>query len=220
MPAVAQAREVAARVAAAAPNNSVDDNGNGYKDCDDAACFSDATCIATDLSKQQMAGFTLCGKPFTFNSADSDAACQDYALSPFPNFTSKCQYATYSGTVTFYCAPKPANDAIGVRWVVKTQVPIETVNGKSVLWENLGGEFQFLSGGGSSTGQLHSTFDHVGSALHEEFVGYHKLGVKSDTKADFHQWFALWSLLSNAGGPHVAGGFVAPIDAAQLFGGT
>ena len=197
--------------------NGIEDNGDGYKDCDDAQCFNDAACIAADLSNQKMAGFTACGKPVTFTNADSDQACQDYALSSFPTFTSMCQYATYSGTVTFYCAP--SKDSVGIRWEVKTQVPFEVLNGKPTIWENLGGEYQFLSHGGSNMGPLHSVSSLVGnSALHEHFIGYDNVAVKSDTKGDYHQWFALWTL--NGGAPRrVAGGFVVEISAPGLFGG-
>jgi hypothetical protein len=196
--------------------NGIEDNGNGYKDCDDEQCFKDAACIAADLSNQKMAGFTVCGKPLSFTSTDSDQACQDYAVSSFPTFTSKCQYATYSGTITFYCAP--SKDAVGIRWEVQTQVPIEMLSGKPVLWENLGGEYQFLNHGGSSAGPLHSVSSVVGNAaLHEHFVGYDQVAVKADTKGDYHHWFALWTFSGAA--PQVAGGFVATIDAVALFGG-
>ncbi len=199
-------------------NNGVEDNGNGYKDCDDADCFSDAACIAADLSNQKMPGYTLCGKLVGFTNVDSDQVCQDYALSAFPTYASKCQYATYEGTITFYCAP--TKDAISVRYVVKTQVPIEMVNGKSVIWENLGGEYRFSSGGGSTAGPLHSVSEIVGkSSLHEHFVGYEKLAVKSDTKGTLQEWFALWTLTGSTP-PQVAGGFSVEIDAAALFGGS
>ncbi len=197
--------------------NNVDDNGNGYKDCDDSECFSDAACIATDLSNQKMAGYTLCGKAVTFTNVDSDQVCQNYPPFSFPDFGSKCQFATYSGTITFYCAP--TKDAIGVRWVVQTQVPFETINGKYIVWENIGGEFQFLSGGGSTMGPQRSNSDIVGnSALHEHFVGYEKLDVKADTKGTLTEWFALWASTASIA-PQVAGGFSVEIDAAALFSG-
>jgi hypothetical protein len=197
-------------------DNDQDDDADGFYDCDDSGCFADAGCIDADLAIYQMSGFVPCGKPVSFTNADSDATCQKYALGWSPQLGSKCQFASYSGTVSFYCPPKPQADAVGLRWVVHGHVPTETVNGKKLGWETLGGEYSFGSSGGSGMNPLHKFFDIHASDHDEDFVGYDKLGVKATTKETYTHWFAIWELTA-AAKPQVSGGFVVSIDAAQLF---
>ncbi|MCB9580458.1 MAG: hypothetical protein H6717_25740 [Polyangiaceae bacterium] len=198
--------------------NKKDDDGDGFYDCDDTDCFDDAGCLADDLAIEKMTGFVPCGKPVSFTVSDSDMACEAYATSLFPSFGSKCQFASYSGTVTFLCPPAPKSDAVGLRWVVHGEVPMETVPGQPpIYWETLGGEFQFESGGGSAQNPLHKAFELAGSSTTEDFVGYDMVGVTPTTKSMFTEWFALWNVGGSAQ-PQVSGGFSVEVDAATLFG--
>jgi hypothetical protein len=198
--------------------NDKDDDTDGFYDCDDTDCFADGGCIADDLATMKMSGFVPCGSAVSFTTADSDAICQTYALGWSPYFESKCQFASYSGSVGFYCPPKPSTDAVGLRWVVHGNVPTETVNGKTALWETLSGEYTFLNSGGSGTNPLHKFFDTLSSEIVEDFVGYDKLAVEADTKGTYTNWFAIWDLTGAGQTPKISGGFAVEIDAAQLFG--
>jgi hypothetical protein len=199
-------------------NNDQDDDADGFYDCNDTDCFADAGCIADDLSLLGMPGFVPCGQSVSFTIADSDATCQQYALGWSPYFDSKCEFASYSGTVSFYCPPKPNTDAVGLRWEVHSNVPTEIIGGKMVLWETLGGENAFGNGGGSAQNPLHKSFDLQSSDMVEDFIGYDQLAVDATTKGTYTNWFALWDLSGAGQAPQVSGGFALQVDAAQLFG--
>jgi hypothetical protein len=196
--------------------NKLEDDSDGFSDCDDKDCFADSGCINGDLDLLKMSGFVPCGQPVAFTNADSDAICQKYALGWSPQFQSKCQFASYSGTVSFYCSPSPKTE-VGVRWVVHGHVPIETVNGKLILWETLMGEYAFGNGGGSGMNPLHKFFDIQSTDHEEDFVGYQFLTVDTSTNAPYTNWFAIWDLVGGQK-PQISGGFSVQIDAAQLFG--
>jgi hypothetical protein len=199
-------------------NNGQDDDADGFYDCDDQDCFADAGCIADDLSLLGMSGSVYCGKPVSFTVADSDAKCQDYALGWSPYFDSKCQFASYSGTVSFYCPPDSNTDAVGLRWEVHGNVPMEMIDGKMVLWETLGGEYAFGNGGGSAPNPMHKSFDLQASDMAEDFIGYDKLAVDATTTGTYTNWFAIWDLSGGGQAPQVSGGFAVVVDAAKLFG--
>jgi hypothetical protein len=97
-------------------------------------------------------------------------------------------------------------------------VPMETIDGKMVLWETLGGEFAFGNGGGSAQNPLHESFDLQSSDMVEAFIGYDKLAVDATTKGTYTNWFALWDLAGAGQPPQVSGGFAVEVDAVQLFG--
>ena len=118
--------------------------------------------------------------------------------------------------MSFYCPPKPKTDAVELRWVVHGHVPMEIVNGKTIMWETLSGEHAFANSGGSGQNPLHTFFDLQSNGREEDFVGYDKLGVDATTKGIYTNWFAIWDLTGGQA-PQVSGGFAVEIDAAQLF---
>jgi len=202
-------------------DNGVDDDQNGYKDCEDTACFDDAGCIAKELPSSPT--YAACGKPVTFPDADSIQVCQLYDSTAFPTFSTKCGFAKFTGTITFYCPPAPASgqkDSVVVRWKANAYLPFEMVNGKPVSWDSYGGEFQFLNGGGSSINPLHYTFDLVGNDTSADFIGYEPLEMPPGSNGGtLYEWFTLDSFGTPAG-TYIGGGFSVDIDMAALRSGT
>lgn len=200
---------------AEACGNGVDDDQDGYKDCDDDDCFDDAGCITKEATELKAGDHTPCGKPVPFTDALSVQACQAYSMG-FQK--TKCGFGKFSGTISFLCGPKPAagqKDSVLVRWKAHASIPQEKVGSMPVLYEPLGGEYAWQSGGGSSINPRHYTFDLVGSQLEADFVGYERLTVPAGASGGtLSEWFTLNSFSPPA--VFIGGGFTVTIDMAAL----
>ncbi len=197
--------------------NDIDDDANGYKDCDDFACFDDASCITKEIANENLSDHTPCGKPVTFTASESDTTCQAYS---FGFFQQKCGFADFTGSVTFYCPPAPAagaKDSVLVRWKAHGHVPSESTAGGPVLYEPLGGEYSFGNGGGSSINPYHYTFDLIANTIEADFVGYEKLSIPAGQNGGtLQEWFAIYPTVLSAGDPRIGGGFSVAIDMQKL----
>ena len=112
---------------------------------------------------------------------------------------------------------RPATNGVGLRWIVHSHVPTEHLNGKTILWETLTGEYSFLNGGGSTNNPLHKWFDIQSNDNDEDFVGIASVGMDPTINGTYTNWFAIADGLAGQG-PHVAGGFAVDLDGAALFG--
>ncbi|MCC6902614.1 MAG: hypothetical protein IT377_26820 [Polyangiaceae bacterium] len=203
---------------AEACGNGVDDDQDGYKDCDDDDCFDDAGCVTKEAAELKAGDHTPCGKPVTFADTLSVQTCQGYSMG-FQK--TKCAFGKFSGTITFLCGPKPAagqKDSVLVRWKVHASIPQEKVGSMPVLYEPIGGEYAWQSGGGSSINPRHYTFDLVANQLEADLVGYEKLTVPAGASAgDLREWFTLNSFSPPA--VFIGGGFTVTIDMNALRAG-
>lgn len=216
-------------------HDQVDNDGDKHIDCKDSDCFGDADCLLNDLGLLNIKGYMACGKPVAFTDADSIAACQEFAVSGGTMAPSSlCAKARFSGTLYFFCPPKPATGtatSVVVGWHVRAKIPYNAeLLPPDYSWpaylEVAGTRYDFLNTTSSGPDPLHKDQPYSVPGWNggeQNFVGYHELHWPPNSLTT--SWYTVWFVIRDTNlGPKepfttVAGGARVLIDMGKLHAG-
>lgn len=139
-----------------------DEDGNGFADCEDPACWATDGCRAAELGDEELAGWDPCGDPVELDAEATAAVCEEGAPGSFspPERERRCGRIPTTLVLQAYCEPGDG-DGRALRYEGRMDTTGEDAmlgpsTYRHVSFESRLGEGQlYLSyaGGGSSGGE-------------------------------------------------------------------